>query len=425
MQVYLLSALAALVGGRVGSVPGLRLLWWVLPTGVLVLLAAGRGEEVGTDTSMYHRFFREVAPNSLADSLERIPQEAGYVTLMYVVRQFTGDFQVFLLLCSLLTVVPVLMAIRRASSMPVLSLFLYIALSYYLLSFNGIRQSIAVSLVLLAETHRRSSRLTWLLLHLLALSFHISVLPVFLLILAARWQSARPGRLLALVLGASAMGAALFGVPVVGRVLSLLNSRYDEYLSTEEGAGLGTVLVLAVHVVIAVWLILSIRAAQARAEEDRAPYSETLLREFTAIYLLSCGILVLATSNWVVGRLEPYFGIFAILALPHALTAARPRHALGLLAALVLAASVHFAFHTSRYNELLPYELGAAAIAGGSEAGAHSGTEAAAGALAQGTEETGAVVPAIGGAPARAEPPASPEPLPEVVLSARAAGRSL
>lgn len=270
MAPYLFVAAMATVAAIVGNVRGLRALWWVLPPAVLIPFVAGRADSVGTDTRMYHGFFLRVDPHSLADTLADIPQEFGYVSLMYVVRQWTDDYRVWLTLCAVLTVYPVLMAIRRASSMPVLSLFLYISLSYYLFAFNGVRQAVALSLVLLAETYRDTHRVTWILLYVAALGFHISVVLVFVVMLLARRQRTRPLPFLVATVGVSAMGALVIAVPAIGYLLTSLNERYEGYLSSDEGAGIGTILVMSIHLGIALFLGLLLRGRDAEIEQAAA-----------------------------------------------------------------------------------------------------------------------------------------------------------
>lgn len=367
MVPYLLVAAAATLAGVVGSVRGLRVLWWILPPAILIPFAGGRADSVGTDTGMYHDFFRRVDPESLVDTLLDIPQEVGYVTLMYVVRQWTDDYRVWLTLCATLTVYPVLVAIRRSSRMPVLSLFLYITLSYYLFAFNGVRQAIALSLVLLAETYRDTRRVVWAFLYVVALGFHVSVVVVFVVMLLARRQRARPLPFLVATIGVSAMGALIIALPPVGYVLTSLNERYEGYLSSNEGAGIGTILVLVIHLGIALFLGWLLRGrgsgppAPLRAPAGanlRAPRVgvDTRVNGDLAVYTLSSGVLILALTNVFAGRFEPYFGLFVILCVPNVLAAVRHRHTRGFLVAIVAVALVYFCFHTVFYNELVPYE---------------------------------------------------------------------
>ncbi|GAA4511484.1 EpsG family protein [Brevibacterium yomogidense] len=419
MAPYLLVAAMATVAAIVGNVRGLRALWWILPPAVLIPFVAGRADSVGTDTRMYHGFFLRVDPHSLGDTLADIPQEFGYVSLMYVVRQWTDDYRVWLTLCAVLTVYPVLLAIRRASSMPVLSLFLYISLSYYLFAFNGVRQAVALSLVLLAETYRDTHRVAWILLYVAALGFHISVVLVFVVMLLARRQRTRPLPFLVATVGVSAMGAMVIAVPAIGYLLTSLNERYEGYLSSDEGAGIGTILVMSIHLGIALFLGLLLRGRDAELEQAAAvsgspggmpqghvlaqtgplpvqteplpvrtrsfpvqaepaafqdgpsaggpagavgvidrtrPRADSRVNGDLAVYTLSSGALILALTNVFAGRFEPYFGIFVILCLPNVLAEVRHRHTRGFLVAIVAGAIGYFCFHTWFYNELIPYE---------------------------------------------------------------------
>lgn len=365
------------VAATVGNVRGLRALWWILPPAVLIPFMAGRADSVGTDTRMYHGFFRRVETESLVQTLADIPQEFGYVTLMYVVRQWTEDYRVLLTVCGVLTIYPVLLAIRRASSMPVFSLFLYVSLSYYLFAFNGVRQAVALSLVLLAETYRDSHRVVWILLYVAALGFHISVVVVFVVMLLARRQRTRPLPFLVATVGVSAMGAMIIAVPAIGYLLTSLNERYEGYLSSDEGAGIGTIMVLSIHLGIALFLGLLLHGRDRALEADshgrgsddaessggtvgvltRAqPGTKSRVNGDLAVYTLSSGALILALTNVFAGRFEPYFGIFVILCLPNVLTAVQHKHTRGFLVAIVVGAIGYFCFHTWFYNELIPYE---------------------------------------------------------------------
>lgn len=345
MLPYFVAGVAAVGAGAASSIRGLRGLWWFLPSAVLVGLSACRATTVGTDTSMYRRFFMQIDPSSISRSLADTPQEPGFVLLMYAVRQFTDNFAVLLAVCTLLTVLPVLVVIRRESLMPVFSLALYLTFSYYVISFNGIRQSIAVSFVLLAETYRHRNRAVWILLYALAAMFHVSAILAFILILWARHSSGRPMRFLVTSIAISGVGLALLMTLPIGALLGLFNERYEEYLEIELGAGIGTFLVLLIHLAIVFFLIYHNRPAKPPT------------RDYVAIYALSCGVLALALANLVIGRFEPYFGIFVIIALPNVIAESRHRHARGMVVAVLAASVAFFVLHASFYNDVVPYQF--------------------------------------------------------------------
>lgn len=344
MLPYVTLTVLLAFAAAVSSIRGLKFLWWILPLAVLTVFAGIR-YGVGTDFELYHWLFLNVDPNSYTATLEKIPQEVGFVTLMFVTRIFSENYQVLLAVCSFLTVFPVLLAVRRKSQMPVLTMVLYVTLAYYPLSLNAIRQSIAVSLLFLAETYRGEKRSLWLLLSLLAVLFHSSSVVVFIIFSLVRRINVKLTTLLVIALIAGASTASLMQFGFVQALLDGLNDRYLGYLETAEGAGLGTVLVLATHITIIAYCVVKGRAAGIDRVQENIP---------VAYYILSVTILMLATGNWVIGRFEPYFGLFGILALSDA--TAQARHRLGTALVVGGISIIYMLLHISAYNGLVPYQ---------------------------------------------------------------------
>ncbi len=346
MLPYVLIGLATPLAAKIGTVRGLRALWWALPAGLLVLFSGLRGPRIGTDVPMYQAFFALIDPTSYANSLDMVDQEPGFVALMFLTRQFTDDFTTFLVICAALTIYPVLIAVRRLSTMPAFSVFLFVTLSYYPLSFNVVRQSIASSLVFLAESYRYERRWLWLLLTAVAPLVHISALLASIVIFFARLSRIRLVPLLVISATVALVGYPVARIPAVTDLLSRLNDRYTTYLDNAVGSGLGTVLSLIVHVVIAVFCIVMARRL-GRATITEVPYA--------GLYVLTIPIMAMATSMVVISRLEPYFGIFAILALPQALSALRrPQTWTAIISCL---AFVFYVVYIASYGDLIPYQL--------------------------------------------------------------------
>ena len=346
MFPYILVGLATPVAAKIGSVKGLRLLWWVFPAAVLIIFAGLRGSNVGTDVPMYEAFFALTDPHSFTNTLAQIPEDPGFVALMFLTRQFTSDVTVFLTICAILTVYPVLIAARRVSDMPVFSLFLFVTLSYYPLSFNAVRQSIASSLVFLAETYRFEKRWLWLLLTMVAALIHISAFIASVVIFVLRLSRVL---LLPLLISAAAVAVAgypLAQIPVVIDLLNGLNDRYSQYLDKAVASGFGTVLSLGVHILIAVFCVVMVRR-DGKLGIAQAPY--------VGIYTLTIPIMAAATSVVTIARLEPYFGMFAILALPQALATSKRRSTW--MALIAIAAFAFYLVYISSYNDLVPYEF--------------------------------------------------------------------
>lgn len=320
-----------------------RMPFWalVLVSGVLVVFS-GLRFQVGSDFSMYSNFFHRVDPTSLEKSLQLVPQEPGFVLLMMLVRGFSDNPSALFLTAAALTVVPVMLSIRRLTDRPTLALFYYFFLAYYAISLNSVRQSIAVSFLLMGEAYRKDSKVVWLVCSAIAYTFHSSALiAFFVLLFSRRWRPGLWSSILLLVGGAIA-ALWVLRVDIVRDWLVSLNSRYDGYFE-EEGAGVGTMLIIAIRIVLVLYALYVAR------DRTDAEYSRYL-----TITLISVLVLMLGLSSWVFARLEPYFGIFLIFLIPEVLRGRRNERALSVL--FVIATMLYFGIHITFFNNLVPYQ---------------------------------------------------------------------
>lgn len=107
---------------------------WVL----LSLLEGFRSFSVGTDTSAYVSLFKH----------PRSSLEGGFQLLISLVHKFSNNPTIFLLVCAFITNGLVLLAIYRMSDNVFLSVYFYVALYYYFISYNALRQYLAVAVLL-------------------------------------------------------------------------------------------------------------------------------------------------------------------------------------------------------------------------------------------------------------------------------------
>ena len=135
---------------------------------VLSVIEGLRAYTVGTDTPYYVRTFQLLA---------RQRYEIGYWTLMRSVRYITENPTVLLTICALITNGLFMVAIYKLSSDCYLSVFSFITFMFYFVSFNAVRQSIAISLVVLAYYYIKTDRLKlFVLMVILATLFHSSAI---------------------------------------------------------------------------------------------------------------------------------------------------------------------------------------------------------------------------------------------------------
>lgn len=145
----------------------------------MMLLVGLRDESVGVDSPQYaYRY-------SLTYNFESISYEPLYQVSVDFVNLFTDQYGWWFLAMSLITFLPIGIAICRYSKLPLLSVLIYMASSVHLFpeTMNIMRQSVALGLLLLSYlTFFKKQRVATLFLFLGAVGFHFSsiiVLPFY------------------------------------------------------------------------------------------------------------------------------------------------------------------------------------------------------------------------------------------------------
>lgn len=240
------------VGGR--EVP--RWKAWTLPIdaaclAVLIVVPAMRGDEVGTDTSMYTRVFGTlIDPSSYSASLAASEQETGYTMLQFIVRQFTADPRWMLTVCAVLTCVIWYVTICAFSRMPELSVMVWVLSGTYLLQMNIMRQSLAMSLIILAACLAFRRRTWWALLPaVIGATIHNSgvagLVVVLILLIVRRTRASVASAVIAGIVGLAA-GEAIGAVPALQNAAVSLMPRYEAYTESGTGPGQGVARMLLV-----------------------------------------------------------------------------------------------------------------------------------------------------------------------------------
>lgn len=118
-----------------------RLLLWAVVVG-MSLLAGLRDLSIGVDTRPYHEAF------TIAQDGRMPPMEPGWGLLNIAVARLGGNFNLLLWIVSITTLGLVTRVATKDSPNPRFSLFIYYSMYAYLNSFNGMRQFLAISIVL-------------------------------------------------------------------------------------------------------------------------------------------------------------------------------------------------------------------------------------------------------------------------------------
>lgn len=171
MTYYVVLALLVLLAlpTRAPS-PGARS-WLAL---LLLLAFGGLRTDVGTDWEYYTELFREISEGA---DLSEFREERGYLFLNWLVAIADGGVEVFIFLIFFIAVVTKFSAVSLFNARPSVALLLYFSGVFLIYDVNGLRQGLAMGLVMLSGYLAYRKQLPLFLLSIaLAASFHVVAL---------------------------------------------------------------------------------------------------------------------------------------------------------------------------------------------------------------------------------------------------------
>lgn len=219
-----------------------------LPLFLLTSLASVRDYTIGTDSHVYTRYFRfpfNHYPLTLDPEVEK-----GYQLLVMMIHGISDDYFFYFVVMSLISILPVLLILRKYSVNYTLSIYIYITFGLYFAFYNQVRQAIAMGICFLALRFLVEKRfIVYTLFILVAMQFHISavMMLVFYFLCHAKF------RIELKMVGTFLTG--LIATPVIIARMAINNSRYEGYT---EGAtnGKNGLMTVALYVMIAIVIYL-------------------------------------------------------------------------------------------------------------------------------------------------------------------------
>ncbi len=124
--------------------------YFIFVTIAMIVLVGLRDLSVGIDTENYYDYYTTNAERDFSYLLENDVRERGYVFIQILFNKLGIGFVGFNMGYAIFNFCVVSRLIYKHSKMPWLSYFLYFCFSFYMLSFTMIRQTLAMSIVILA-----------------------------------------------------------------------------------------------------------------------------------------------------------------------------------------------------------------------------------------------------------------------------------
>lgn len=294
---------------------------------IFLLLLAFRGLECGNDTLQYRRLFEEYSVKSIVELFADHTHEWGYRFLNKLLGSVTDNYQILLSTTSLLCVCPLWYFYKSESEMPLLTISLFLSVAQFVMFFSGIRQSIAMSMGILAWYVAKNKKFgQFVLIVLVAIQFHtsafmLSVLyPLYHAKITKKW----------LWFAIPCMVAVyIFKDVIFSFLITFLWKDYD----AAEETGAYTILFLLILFAIFSYIVVD---------------DETLDQDTVALrnmLLLSVVLQIFAMLHPLAMRMNYYFLIFIPVLMPKIVNRCKKQYAnIGKIAAVVMTVYFYYYF---------------------------------------------------------------------------------
>ena len=268
----------------------------------------------------------------------------GFIYLQAALRTLTDNPHLFIMICALLSIAPVLIFVKLYSSNFFLSVFLYVTSGYFLFSLAAIKQAIAIAIAIWAiPLYHKKKYFLAVLVVLLAALFH----PYVLLYLALPLLTGKPWGINTLFIALVIGGIAIFFQPSLQMMLGFAESLGDDFSDESfSGAGINIFRVLVYAMTPLLSLIFLDRVRQ---NDDKHQHT------FINVAILCFGIMFLAlfgTAN-LIGRVALYFSFALMLSLPYIFTRLEKKSGMALSG---IAMIMYFAYYLYANRDIV-YEL--------------------------------------------------------------------
>lgn len=287
-------------------------LWYVFLVLPLFVLGMCRGEQVGGDLDRYLPYYNRWTYLSWKDlMLYSETKEQGYLFFAKFIGMISnGSNRAYLMITSFVSLIGPMFLFKRYSKNIVITLFLYISWGYYTITFNNVRQSIAISICFMAIPYLFDRKfIKYLLVIMLAFSFHYSAVIMLLLYPLTSFVMDMRKTIYVVIVGLAIYSLA--AVSILSFIITNILVKYDpESFFSEQGKGQNLLLLyIAIAVFVGFMYFMNIKKLDEKSQ-----------RFFSCLYvcqLLVCILQMFASYFASLARLTYYFSIPICLTIPY------------------------------------------------------------------------------------------------------------
>lgn len=321
-----------------------RLYKTIICTTILVVIQGFRNETIGVDSYNVYRPYFDMLPGTLeslwdfSDTFANF--EVGYCTLTKLIKLFTDDTQIYILICSILSIVPISYSIYKHSTNVVFSFIIFASFIVYHFGFSGIRQAIAIGLTVISyEFLLKQDKWKFVLCVLLASSFHTSAILFLIAYPCCHYLKISDTKMLILMF--LFIGMLPFIKPLATMMVSLIfgGDKYVSYISKDVEPSYNLMILLFCL------FLLSFISKDSRVVTLR-------IMIFIAVCFQSLGLLSNAAT-----RIAYYFYIYLPIILPLSISTSKYRKSILNVALMAFMIFFYFYSNSSGYLDVIPYRF--------------------------------------------------------------------
>lgn len=305
----------------------------------LFFMLALRKENVGIDLQNYIPFLNRVINFTNAE-LFTIGFESGYNIYCKFIMQIFNNEQIFLAITAGISLIGVYFFIKNNSNNYFLSMIIYITFQFYIFLFSGLRQSIALSIILLSIKYIKTRKIyKFIVMILLASLFHKSAF-IFLPAYFIAYKKITVNYLITIV------GAGGIIFILRNKIMTIITRfLYTNYEALQnQGEGFGYLILLILILLLALYFIKAIL----KQNKDNIIWYNLLI--------VAIIIQLLASMEGNVARLTMYYSISIVVMIPNVLEIIKPKE-LSYVGKIILGVCLCIFFYKTMQNPILymPY----------------------------------------------------------------------
>jgi hypothetical protein len=318
-----------------------RKLYVFLIGSMVFLISALRSDHVGTDIPGYISTFRVINIASFADILTK-DKDQGFYILIKLLSFINKDPHFYLAVIAAIFAISISWFIYRYSSEPAFSFFALLPLNFFYFSMTGLRQTLAMSVLLFAFPYILNRKpLQFFLIIILASTFHKTAV-LFSLAYLGNYFKLNYKSVVAMI--CCFVAAYVFRHTIVGIAVSAAPERNMEI--TNAGGGITTLVMYACIFSFCTFF--------------RKNIQNTKFNYSIMYYFLMLGMIFQAMTPVLneFFRFAMYFNIYVIILLPKIISSMRDKHLRSLcyISAIAVLGAMYVLF-TYKDAGILPYSF--------------------------------------------------------------------